>query len=347
MENVTIYEIAEKAEVSIATVSRAIHSPHLLSKKTYDKVKRIMKEYNYTYNEAAANFSKKKSNAVCVLVPHITSSVFSLSISAIQKVLYEKGYYLVTANTDYNASVERKRLKQIQAQRFAGILMFGYSIENTEQIIDLHNSGMHVMIMWEHAVEPLNFVGFDNYEATKVAIEYLLSLGHKKIGFILGPYSKVDRAYQRYKACIDIIKEHKISIPKNFIHEAYPTIQDGKKIMKKMLQSKEKPTAIYCNNDLQAIGAINEIQKAGLRVPEDISVCGYDDIEIAKYYNPSLTTTHVKSYEIGKIAAQELIHKIENKNETRVMCDIPAKLVIRESCAQYSGLEKQNEFSGL
>jgi DNA-binding LacI/PurR family transcriptional regulator len=119
MENVTIYEIAEKAEVSIATVSRAIHSPHLLSKKTYDKVKRIMQEYNYTYNEAAANFSKKKSNAVCVLVPHITSSVFSLSISAIQKVLYEKGYYLVTANTDYNASVERKRLKQIQAQCFA------------------------------------------------------------------------------------------------------------------------------------------------------------------------------------------------------------------------------------
>jgi DNA-binding LacI/PurR family transcriptional regulator len=225
--------------------------------------------------------------------------------------------------------------------------MFGYSIENTEQIIDLHNSGMHVMIMWEHAVEPLNFVGFDNYEATKVAIEYLLSLGHKKIGFILGPYSKVDRAYQRYKACIDIINENKISIPKNFIHEAYPTIHDGKKIMKKMLQSKEKPTAIYCNNDLQAIGAINEIQKAGLRVPEDISVCGYDDIEIAKYYNPSLTTTHVKSYEIGKIAAQELIHKIENKNETRVMRDIPAKLVIRESCAQYSDLEKQNEFSEL
>lgn len=335
MNNVTIYEIAKKAEVSIATVSRAIHSPHLLSKKTYDKIKKIMEENEYIYNEAAANFSKKKSNAVCVLVPNITSSVFSLSISAIQKVLYQKGYYLVTANTEYNDAIERKRLKQIKAQRFAGILMFGYSIENEQHIIDLHNSGTDLVIMWEHAIAPLNFVGFDNYKATRIAIEHLLNLGHKKIGFILGPYSKTDRAYQRYKACIDIISERNISIPNYFIHEAFPTIPAGKKAMKKMLSHKERPTAIYCNNDLQAIGAINEIKKMGLRVPEDISVCGYDDIEIAKYYNPALTTIHVRSYEIGKIAAQALINKIEKKDGERIMCDVPAKLIIRESSIEH------------
>jgi DNA-binding LacI/PurR family transcriptional regulator len=334
MKNVTIYEIAEKANVSIATVSRAIHSPNMLSEKTYKKIKQVMEENNYIYNEAAANFSKKKSNAVCVLVPHITSSVFSRSISAIQKVLYEKGYYLVTANTEYDAEIERRRLQQIKSQRFAGLLMFGFSIENTKQIIELHESGMHILVMWEHAIDPLNYVGFDNYKVTRIAVEHLLNLGHRKIGFILGPYSKVGRANQRYLACRDIINEHRLSVPEHCIQEAFPTIEDGKKKMKEMLQSGNIPTAIYCNNDLQAIGAIHEIHNFGLKVPGDISVCGYDDIEIAQYFSPALTTIHVKAYEIGKISAQELIHKIEKNDKGRIEHDIPASLIVRDSCSQ-------------
>ena len=101
-----------------------------------------------------------------------------------------------------------------------------------------------------------------------------------------------------------------------------------------MLQDKNKPTAVYCNNDLQAIGAIHQIQKAGFKVPDDISVCGYDDIELAQYHTPSLSTIHVKSYEIGKIAAQKLIDKIENRDKLRIMHDIQASLIIRESCTQ-------------
>jgi DNA-binding LacI/PurR family transcriptional regulator len=334
MKNATIYEIAKKANTSIATVSRAINSPHMLSKNTYDKILQVMDEINYTYNETAANFSKKKSNAVCVLVPHITSSVFSRSISAIQKILYEKGYYLVTANTEYDGAIERRRLQQIKSQRFAGLLMFGFSIENTKQIVELHQSGMHIVIMWEHAIEPLNYVGFDNYKTTRIALEYLLSLGHRKIGFILGPYSKVGRAYQRYQACRDIINEHHLSIPDHLIQEALPTIEDGKRIMKSMLQSSDTPTAVYCNNDLQAIGAIHEIHRSGLKVPDDISVCGYDDIEIAQYYSPALTTIHVKAYDIGKIAAQELINKIEKNNKNRIAHDIPASIIERASCSR-------------
>lgn len=334
MKNVTIYEIAKKANTSIATVSRAINSPHMLSEKTYDRILKIMEENDYTYNETAANFSKKKSNAVCVLVPHITSSVFSRSISGIQKILYENGYYLVTANTDYDAAIERIRLKQIKSQRFAGLLMFGFSIENTKQIIELHENGMHIVIMWEHAIEPLNYVGFDNYKTTRIALEHLLSLGHRKIGFILGPYSKVGRAYQRYQACCDIINEHHLSIPDHHIQEAFPTIEDGKRIMKLMLQSGDKPTAVYCNNDLQAIGAIHEIHKSGLKVPNDISVCGYDDIEIAQYFSPALTTIHVKAYDIGQIAAQELIKKIEESDRNRIVRDIPASIIVRDSCAK-------------
>lgn len=332
MKNATIYEIAKKANTSIATVSRAINSPHMLKKNTYERILQVMQESNYTYNETAANFSKNKSNAICVLVPHITSSVFSRSISAIQKVLYEKGYFLVTANTDYDGSIERKRLQQIKSQRFAGLLMFGFSIENTKKVIELHESGMHIVIMWEHAIEPLNYVGFDNYKTTRIALEYLISLGHRKIGFILGPYSKVGRAYQRFQACRDIINEHHLAIPDHHIQEALPTIEDGKKIMNSMLQSRDKPTAIYCNNDLQAIGAIHEIHKYGLKVPDDISVFGYDDIEIAQYFSPALTTVHVNAYDIGKIAAQELINKIEKNKKTRITHDIPASIITRDSC---------------
>jgi DNA-binding LacI/PurR family transcriptional regulator len=109
--------------------------------------------------------------------------------------------------------------------------------------------------------------------------------------------------------------------------------------MEIMLQDTNKPTAVYCNNDLQAIGAIHQIQKAGLKVPDDISVCGYDDIELAQYHTPSLTTIHVKSYEIGKIAAQKLIDKIENRDKNRIMHDIPASLTIRKSCAQLNEIE--------
>ena len=298
-----------------------------------------MEEGNYSYNAAAGNLSRGISQGVAVVAPRMDSPVFSDTITGAQEYLYSKGYYVTVASTHYCAATERLRLKQIVEQRPAGILLTGYADENEQLIVSLAGD-LPVIVMWEKALEPLNYVGFDNYQVTRDILAYIASLGHRRIAAILGPYTKVVRAHHRYRAYRDFLAEQGISFREEYLCEGEPTLEDGRRAMERLLCLEEKPTAVFCNNDLQAIAAIRVINDAGLRVPEDISICGFDDAAVSRYITPPLTTQHVPCREIGTRSAEFLHELIQKKSLGPVRHTVETHFILRESCRVLSPTER-------
>ena len=332
MEKVTIYEIAKKVGLSPATVSRAIHSPHLLSPATLERIKRAMQESNYTYNAAAANLSRGSSSTIHVFIPAVSSSVFSATVMGVQEFAFKHFLSVVVSSTNYDSRNEIELLKQAREQRCAGILLTGLCKNNEARVLQLAKEGMPIVLMWEKGPPGLNSVGFDNYEVVRSAVEYLVSLGHRRIGAVFGLFSLFSRVQMRVDAYLDVLRENGLDREPGLYLESYPTIEDGKKAVSRLLKLRPRPTAIMCANDLQAMGAYEIIRKAGLRIPEDISVFGFDDLEVAPYLSPPLSTVHVPGYAIGKQAAKLLVSMLKKKDKPIVQQIVDTPLKIRQSC---------------
>lgn len=329
--NPTIYDVAKKAGVSSATVSRVIHTPLKVSEAVRVRVHNAMSELQYSYNAAAANMSKGTTSSIGVLAPSIRDSIFTRTLVAIQKQAFLHDHYVIVADTNFNAKTERLLLEKFVEQRLAGILLIGYCPENEEYIINLNKSGARIIVLWEIMNNSLDFIGFDNYNAAKQMIEYLISLNHRNIGFIFGKYKDTIRTKSRYNACLDTLEKYSLPIDEDMLVDGFPFLSHGYTTMKRFLDEKKNITAVMCNNDLQAIGAIKCIKEYKLRVPEDISVCGFDDIDTAEYFDPALTTTKVPAFEIGELAINTLLDNIlSNKPIVSKMLDV--KLMIRQSC---------------
>lgn len=329
--NPTIYDVAKKAGVSSATVSRVIHTPERVSETVRNRVYVAFEELKYSYNTAAANMSKGTTSSIGVLAPSIRDSIFTQTLIAIQKQAFLNNHYVIVADTNFNPKTEKLLLEKFVEQRLAGILLIGYCPENEEYILRLNRSGVRIIVLWEIINNSLDFIGFDNYNATKQMMEHLISLNHKKFGFIFGRYSNTMRTKSRFNACIDTLTKYSIPYDKEMLVEGYPVLLHGYNTMKHFLEQDKKLTAIVCNNDLQAIGAIKCLKEYKLRVPEDVSVCGFDDIDVADYFDPALTTIKVPAYEIGELAINTLLDNIL-KNKPIVSKMLDTKLIIRDSC---------------
>ena len=332
MSKVTIYEIAKKVGLSPATVSRAIHSPHLLSQPTLERIRQAMKDSNYSYNAAAANLARGSSTTIHVFIPSVSSSVFSETVMGVQEFAFKNHFSVVVSSTNYDSRHEIELLKQARELRCAGILLTGLCKSNEPQVRSLADEGVPVVVLWEKGPEGINSVGFDNYAVTRRAVEYLVSLGHRRIAGVFGPYSLFHRVQMRLDAYLDVLREHGISPDPELYMESIPTIEEGKKAVAALLELRQRPTAILCANDLQAIGAYDVVKKAGLRIPEDVSVFGYDDIEVSPYLSPALSTVRVPSYEIGRLAVERLLHMLDKKGGAVVQHLVDTPLQIRESC---------------
>lgn len=332
MGKVTIYEIAKKVGLSPATVSRAIHSPHLLSEAPLERIQRAMRESNYSYNAAAANLARGSSSSIHVFVPAVASPVFSATIMGVQEFAFKNHFSVVVSSTNYDSRYEVELLKQAREQRCAGILLTGLCKSNEAKVQSLAGEGTPVVVLWEKGPEGLSSVGFDNYAVTRRAVEYLVSLGHRRIAGVFGPYSLFHRVQMRLNAYLDVLRENDIPIDSGLYMETLPTLEEGKKAVAGLLHHRDRPTAILCANDFQAIGAYGVIKRAGLRIPEDISIFGYDDLDVSPYLSPALSSVHVPSCEIGRLAVERLLDMLEKKGGSVVQHTVDTPLMIRDSC---------------
>jgi DNA-binding LacI/PurR family transcriptional regulator len=334
LQNIDMNYIAEKAGVSLSTVSRCIHSPQLVKESTRNKIQSIMQEYNYVYNAHAAEFSKKKTSMVGLIIPTVKSSIFAEFIDGIQNRLKTSSFSLTMGYSNYNKEEELKLINVFLQRRFTGMIVVGVK-DNTRNTIlsSLKNKSISVVSTWEDFNDPIiSSVGFDNRKASFNMTNYLLSLGHKKIAIILGPYSQEQRVKRRLVGYIEALRERGIEPNPAYIIETVPTLFEGKAAMEQLLDLQTPPTAVFAASDVLAMGAIKAVQNRNLKVPDDVSIAGFDNIDHSSYCSPTLTTVKVPAYEMGDMATQLLINNIENENRDHKRYCLDTDIIIRESC---------------
>jgi DNA-binding LacI/PurR family transcriptional regulator len=329
-------EIAKLAGVCLATVSRTIHSPHLVRPDTLERVKSVMEKNRYVYNVTAGDFSRKRSTVIGVIIPTTKGSIFSNSTQAIQEAAQERGFSLIMGNTGYDADAEINLLRRFQERRLAGIILTGFGIGLEKVIQELVRSGTPCVVIWEVLRNSsLSFVGFSNFQAAFSMTEYLVRLNHRRIGLILGPYTRIGRARRRLEGYRSALERNGLPFDPAMVLERMPTLKEGKEAMAELLDLPDRPSAVFAASDMLALGAMAAVREKGLRIPEDISVAGFDDIDFAAYSDPPLTTVRVPAREMGEKAVSALLDMIEGscKNPQRVM--LPTEIVIRQSCREW------------
>jgi LacI family transcriptional regulator len=329
----TIKQIAIKANVSIATVSRALNNDVRVTDKTREKILQVSNDLNYKPNLVARNFVKKTSYAIGLILPDISDEFFTDIIRGVDEITYKNGYYTIVASSHRHHTLADSIATFSQTGLVGGvILLMSAMTDDLKNILDQAKIPV-VLIGAGKQERDFDIVTIDNYQGAFNATEYLIKKKKfKKIAHITGPAENYD-AYLRKKGFIDACKKNGVSINKSFIIDGNFTIDSGYHGFIQLYGLPEKPEAIFAANDMMALGCYDAANYFNVKIPDDISLIGFDDIFMSKYINPSLTTVRVQIEEVGKRAAGLLIERLNNPNgKAHSLIKIPTELIIRNSC---------------
>jgi len=329
---VTIYDVAKKSGYSITTVSKVLNNYPNVSEKAKEKVELVVKEMGYMPNSSARTLATKKSKMIGVVFSEdsdvgITHPFFSRVFESFRKQveLYNYDMLFVSRNTENNKSY----YDHLRNRGVDGVIIVVAESDEVEN--ELLGSDIPVVFI-DGLIENINVVYSDNLFGSKIAVDYLYELGHRKIAHITGK-STLFTAMERIKGFNIAIEKHRLTIPSNYIVDGgYFTYEGGRVAMMKLLALPDPPSAVYVSGDEMAIGAMKAIKEVGLRVPEDISIIGFDDISMSKYTDPALTTIRQDTNSIGRQAAMLLLDEIDGKTKKYRAKVIPVSLVKRDSC---------------
>jgi len=338
MANVSIKEVARIAEVSIATVSRSINNPEKVTEKTRLKVQDAIRQTGYSPNTLAQSFRRGRTNMVMVVLPSVGDPFFTGVMRGIRAAAKSRGYSVVIEETQLNTLTADEIGAMLVSNQTDGIILLA-SVSPFGTVIPSAKSKRHLpIVIGCETISPeladFPSVHIDNIAAAKEATNYLISRGHKRIAMICGQESSLltkDRELG-YRAAM---KQAKLSIDDGWVVEGDLTISGARKATRNLVNHSDRPTAIFCANDEMAIGCLHEVKSAGLRVPDDISIVGFDDIRYAEVTDPPLTTISQPAEEIGERVMYRLCRRIDAPNgESSSPEIVPHKLVIRQSVAK-------------
>lgn len=325
----TIKDVARLAGVSKSTVSRVLSDSGKYSQEAKEKVLRAAKELNYTSNAIARAMVTKQTGNIGFLIHHKHEAVLShpfysplLSAVVETATIYNHGI-LVFTDRDV-----QKCINNFQEQRVDGVILASHITRDTLEHL---NSANIPVVLVNHSVDDQNtsYVMNDDYGGAYEAVYYLLKQGHRRIGLICDPDE-----HQRFKAYKEALKNYGIAFDESLIFLTDSKVEQGKQGVRYFLKQRRLPSAIFATNDMTAIEVIKELKANGYRVPNDVGVVGFDDIEFASLYEPALTTVKVDKALIGELAVRQLlrqINRVPNEDNTIEDITLPASLVVRES----------------
>lgn len=328
----SIRQVARQAGVSIATVSRALTAPDKVSEKTLKKVLAQVERSRYKPNLLARNFRSKRAYAVVVLVPNIANPFFAEIIRGIEQVAQQHGYAVLLGDTEGREDREDYYVGLVETRQADGLIQLHPRLPkaacgaNGVLEIPLVNACEYI----ENA--PCPRVGIDNVAAAKEMTAYLLGLGHRRIGVVLGPDSS-PLTSDRLRGHKLALRAAKIAADDTLIAQGDFSMSSGRAAAAKLFEAKQPPTAVFCFNDEMALGAIRWLKSTGRSVPQDVSVVGFDDIEFASFCDPPLTTIEQPTHEIGNKAMSLLFDLLSGGKAEPTMHTLPVKLIVRESAA--------------
>jgi LacI family transcriptional regulator len=329
----TIREIAELAGVSIATVSRVVNGRGDVSPETRELVQRVVRERGYMANRSARGLSRGKTGLIGGTVPMVHYPYFSHLVAGVAEALYESDMRLVLCPTYHEHEREVSLLERLLHGTTDGAVII-LPEESSDELEQLVNHGYRFVVV--DPLVPLNeripAVSAAHTAGADQAMKHLLSLGHRRIGAITGPptgkaTAERRRGYYAALAEAGIAPDRELEVPSNF------EVSGGVEGATKLLDLADPPTAIFCFNDNMAIGAMRVARERGIRVPEDLSLVGFDDLGEASIVHPALTTIRQPLAEMGRIAVSLLMRLLEDQPLEALHVELATRLVVRESTA--------------
>lgn len=330
----SIKDVAREAGVSTATVSRTLSNPSVVSETTRTAVLEAVKTTGYRVNRAARNLRTQKSGAILVLIPNLSNPFFSQIISGIEKVFSRVGYSLLVADTENRSDPNFRIVDAFQDGQADGIIVLD-GVVPIGTLSSLREAGADKRVVyaceWGDS-EGIPSIRTDNSGGAKLAAEHFSALGHKKVGHICGPATNALTPV-RLDSFIDEATNLGLEIREDWIFPGDFRLETGAKAADLFMALEDKPTAVFCASDLMAIGFMKRCLSKGIRIPEDVSVVGFDDVALSAYFHPSLTTIRQDRDQIGRVAATTLLARMRDPENVaeNFRHTVPVELIVRES----------------
>ena len=313
----TLKDVADFAGVSTATVSRVLNAPDLVQQATRDRVSQAVAHLGYTPHYGAQVLASNRSNTVGAIIPTMENAIFARGLQAFQEEMAIAGVTMLVASSGYDPQQEAEQIRTLVGRGADGLLLIGIA-RPEETYHFLRQRNVPYVIAWNFRQDTDNvYAGFDNRQAAMDLTNLVISKGHGQIAMIAGLTLTNDRAADRVVGVRQAALQAGIREGDLTVVESPYTLEDGGKAFQSIWRRATRPSAIICGNDVLAAGAVAKAKEMGLRVPEDISIVGFDDIELATVIEPNLTTVHVPHRRMGQAGAQLLLQLRDDRTDCK------------------------------
>lgn len=335
----TIVEVAERAKVSIATVSNVIRGTRRVSPKLEERVRAAIRELDYYPNEIARSLKVKQTRMLGMIIPDITNPFFPEIIRGAEDTAFERGYFLVTANTDEQIGRERRIIGALRSYRVDGILLASAPGKDASHIRSTMDAGISIVCL-DRSVAGVktDAVLLDNVRGGRECVRHLIQSGHSNIAIITGSLT-LQTGRERLRGYEEALAEAGVEVDRKLIFEGDFRDESGYRLAKEMLRRRVRPTAVFVCNGVMTLGVLKAFEEMGVRCPEDIALATFDDLAADHSFHPHLTAVVQPSYDIGSRAATILMDRIEGKlTGNPFVVRIVPTLIVRESTTARNGL---------
>lgn len=325
-----ISDVASRAGVSTATVSRALSNPELVRPATQQRIRAAIAALGYVPDGSARALASGRARTIGAVIPTLDNAIFARAVQGLQSTLSNSGYQLLTTAHEYNPVAESALVRALLERSIDALLIVGtdHAPQTWEMI---RSSRVPLLVTWAKTdLQPS--IGFDNHQIGKLAALHLLGLGHRHLGVISGHFLHNDRARNRVEGFENALLQNGASLPAPYVLEQPFGFEGGRAGLRALLQLQPRPTAVFCGNDVLALGCLFEAQALGIDVPGELSIVGCDNLPITSQISPNLTTIHLPTYELGQHAATALLQWLKTGQLPPNEC-LPIELVVRGTCA--------------
>jgi LacI family transcriptional regulator len=336
----TIYDIAAEVGTSAATVSRVLsNSGYPVKEEVRKRIYETADKLNYSPNMVGRMLKKSESQDIGVIIPTISNPFYSQIILGIEQEARKKGFNILLCNSFRDAQTEKTYIESLYQKQVRGIILSSVD-ENHIFLKNMQENGLRV-VAFDQSFDDIkcNKVGFDYIRGGLMAVEYLLSMGHRSIAFLTSPLTRRSRRETLEGYRLALLKNGLQVKDENIIVSEFEKesetgtyeFENGRALARTFLGLKERPSAIFAVNDMTAFGIINELINNGIKVPEDISIVGFDNIEVSSMINPPLTTVNQPSFETGRLACRMLLDSMDSDDYSDVSFMLEPSLIKRKS----------------
>ncbi|WP_281826365.1 LacI family DNA-binding transcriptional regulator [Jannaschia rubra] len=328
----TLQDVAARAGVSTATVSRALNFPDRVAAATRDRVMQAVADLGYSPNFGARAMAARRTNTIGAIIPTMENAIFARGLQAFQDGLRAEGFTLLVASSAYSAAEEEEQIRTLVARGADGLLLIGH--ERDRRIRDfLDARGIPALVTWAFDPDAAHpSVGFDNRAAMRTLADRAIEMGHSRLAMISADTVGNDRAAERVAGVREAMAAAGLDAADLTVIVTPYGIDNGGRALAQLMARDRVPTVVLCGNDVLAVGALRQARLMGLDVPGDLSITGFDDIELAQVAVPELTTVHVPHRKMGAEAARVLARMVRDGAPAEAV-KLPADLRMRASLA--------------